>query len=188
MERLQSRLGPDGPRILNQPGLGYWLDIEREAVDVHVFAGLCQQGRVLVAAGHWEEAVRVLREATELRRSAPFLDAGCPALETEWAPYLRGLWIQALQDQARAHLHLGHHEHIIPQLEWLTRDYPAEERFWALLMLAQYRSGRRRDADGTFGQAQIALKREVGEEPDELVERLHRQIASRVPADEIPVP
>lgn len=188
VERLQAKLGPDGPRILNQAGLGYWLDLEPDAVDVHVFARLCRQGRALAAGGQWDEAARVLQEALDLRRSTPFLDVGCRALESEWIPYLRGLWTQALQDQARAGLHLGQHEHVIPQLEWLTRDHPAEDRFWALLMLAQYRSGRRRDAEGTFYQAQIALKREVGDGPDELIEHIHRQIASRVPAGEIPVP
>lgn len=188
VERLQARLGPDGPGILNHPGIGYSLDVSPEEVDVLVFVDRCKAGRELAGCGTWTETSDVLREALELRRAAPFLDIDCPALEAQWSQYLQRLWIQALQDRTRAYLHLSRHEDVIPRLEGFVWEHPGEELFWALLMLAQYRSGRRRDANATYDHAVATLKREVGAEPGEIIESIQRQIAARVPAAEIPVP
>lgn len=74
-----------------------------------------------------------------------------------------------------------HHE-AIELLTDLTEDQPYRERRWWLLMLAQYRAGRRRDALATFAAAREKLVTGAGIEPGDDLRRLERLIATDDPA------
>ncbi len=49
-----------------------------------------------------------------------------------------------MEDWAEAELSLGHHGELVGELERVLAEHPLRERFWGQLMLALYRSGRRR--------------------------------------------
>jgi len=183
--RLEARFGL---RIGNQPGVGYWLDIDSDQVDVLCFVRLCTQSRRSAEAGQWRQVSETAGQALRMYRRRPFADIDSPFLETEWASYLEGLRLQALRDRIRADLHLGRHESVIPELEDLTRRHPEEEIFWALLMLAQYRAGSRPAAKRTYEAARGAIQRELDLDPGEVVEDVRTQIRSRIPAPDISVP
>lgn len=183
--RLEAKFGL---RIVNQPGVGYWLDIDADQVDVLCFVKLCTSGRQFAEAGQWRDVSETAGRALRLYRRRPFADVGSPSLETEWLPYLRGLRTQALKDRIRADMHLGHHESVIPELDSLIRHHPEEEVFWALLMLAQYRAGSRPASKRTYEAARDTIKRELGIAPGEVIERVRAQIRAMTPALDIAVP
>jgi Bacterial transcriptional activator domain len=73
--------------------------------------------------------------------------------------------LQAEETRIEAGLHLGRHAELAGDLRQLTADYPLRERFWAQLMIALYRSGRRSDALAAYQHARKALVDELGVEP-----------------------
>lgn len=178
-----------GLAIVTDPTIGYWLDAKPDEVDVLLFAKLCGEARHLAEASEWSQVSETASTALRLYRRHPFTDIDVPGLETEWTPYLEGLWMQALTDRIRADLHLGHHESVISELENLTRIRPDIEIFWAFLMLAQYRAGSRPAANRTYNAACVAVKQEHGlDEPGEVIERIRTQIRAKVPALDVLVP
>ena len=91
------------------------------------------------------------------------------------ATWLEALHLQALQRRYDALLDLGPAGEAAAELEGLVRIHPLDERFWAHLMLALYRSGRQADAIRAYQQARRHLVDELGIEPGaELVELEHR--------------
>lgn len=188
VERIQEAFRSGGPHIRNQPGLGYWLDIASEEVDVHVFLGLSRQTRELASLDKWQEVQDVTSTALGLYRGIPLADVNCPGLEADWTHRLETRRIRVLQDQTRSYLHLGQHEDIALRLMDLTGEYPTVELFWALLMLAQYRARNRREALASYGHAQAALREYADAEPGEIIEEIHQRIRSKTPAMDIPVP
>ncbi|MCZ7528232.1 MAG: AAA family ATPase [Acidimicrobiia bacterium] len=77
---------------------------------------------------------------------------------------------------AEARLLLGDAAHAASRLTHLVEELPARERRWWLLMLAQYRMGRRRDALATYALARERLVREAGIEPGDELRRLERLV------------
>ena len=119
------------------------LDIDRQE-----FEDLVERARGYFATRTPERAIPLLTEALALWRGPAFGE-----LE-EWMPgrleavRLGQLRLAAEEDLLQARLDAGDHAGVAADGTVLTGQQPFRERRWALLALAQYRSGRQADALG----------------------------------------
>jgi DNA-binding SARP family transcriptional activator/tetratricopeptide (TPR) repeat protein len=177
VRRLRRALGPQGGALIEARDPGYLIRLEHDAeLDVSEFEALCQAAGAALHTTSWSQASDAATRALKLWRGQPLLDVPSGLLRDEIVPRLEELRMQALEDQADADLHLGRHEHLVPQLRELTVQQPLRERFHAQLMLALYRSSRQAEALTSYRAARRALVEELGVEPGPELRRLHERI------------
>jgi len=171
VSQLRKLLRGKGPCLQTRPG-GYVLEVDAAAVDAHRF----RQG-MTIAGTETDPARRltVLDEALGLWRGAPLVEfAGAGWAERE-ARRLEALQLEALHHRCDTLLELDRPADAVAELEDLVAAHPLEERFWAQLMLALYRTGRQADALSAYQRARRHLVDEMGIEPGpELVDLEHR--------------
>jgi hypothetical protein len=100
----------------------------------------------VTASGTEADAARrlaLLDGALELWRGRPLGEFEGTAWADREATWLEALRLEALQRRCDALIDLGRAGEAAAQLEGLVRIHPLDERFWALLMLALYRSAGR---------------------------------------------
>ena len=157
--RLRKLLGQGA--IATTPA-GYALRAHADSVDSQRFAGLVAQGRERLAAGEPDRTAYVIEQAFGLWRGAPLTD-----LE-DWAPAnvererLAELLLDAEDLRTEAALRLGRHREIVGEARSRAEEVPLREHRWALVALAQYRSGRQADALLTVRRAKAMLVSELG--------------------------
>jgi DNA-binding SARP family transcriptional activator len=86
------------------------------------------------------------RGALEIWRGAPLADVASEPFAESEIRRLEELHLRALELTIDAELAAGRHGELIGRLEALLAEHPLNERFYAQLMLALYRAGRRSDA------------------------------------------
>ena len=101
----------------------------------------------------------------------------------------------ALEECLDIEVSLGRHVQLVPELTALIGEFPYRERLRGLLMLALHRSGRLAEALAVYREARRYLIEELGAEPGDELQRLHRHIlepgpppVSAPPAAPIPAP
>ncbi|SER44509.1 DNA-binding transcriptional activator of the SARP family [Lentzea xinjiangensis] len=142
---------------------GYVLNAAPEDVDLHVF-------RRLVARAGDEPDLRARAEAlTEALR----LWRGTPVVFAQTLDVQRLAAAEALVD---AELALGRHAEIVEKLGAYVAEYPLAERLRGQLMTALARAGRRADAMRVFRETRKVLVDELGVEPGEQLQQLHRDV------------
>ncbi|MFD8151504.1 BTAD domain-containing putative transcriptional regulator [Streptomyces sp. NPDC059720] len=143
---------------------GYLLSLGRATTDVQHFHRLSAEGRAAVATdpGH---AARVLRRALALWRGPALQDSRYGPLCAGEADRLEEHRLTALETLYEARLRCAQHGEITGELEKLTADQPLRERFYDLLMVALYRSGRQAEALGVYERARRRLLESLGVEP-----------------------
>ncbi len=160
---------------------GYVLHAEPEQLDVLRFEQLLRHAR-RQAATEPREAVATFGAALELWRGSPLSDlSDAPSLTGEIAR-LHELRLAALEDLLAARLAIGEHAEALPDLERITLQHPLRERLWAHLLLARYRSGRQADALEGYRRAQEILSEELGIDPSQELQDLHRRMLQQDPA------
>ncbi len=82
----------------------------------------------------------------------------------------------AVEERIEADLALGLHAAVVGELRELVREHPLQERLWAKLMLALYRSGRQADALHAYQEARRTLAGQLGIDPGPALRRLEEQI------------
>jgi DNA-binding SARP family transcriptional activator len=120
--------------------------------------------------------VRALERAVRLDRGIPFADVPDGARATAGRARFQEILWAAEEDLAAARIDAGDAVRAASTLAGLVADQPARERRWSLLMLAQYRCGRRRDALATYQRARRLLAEEAGLEPGEDLRALEQLI------------
>jgi DNA-binding SARP family transcriptional activator/WD40 repeat protein len=177
--RLRRALGADA--IETQPR-GYRLVIPADEVDAHRFERLVGRGRELLAVGEPDRAAHVLGEALGLWRGRALVD-----LE-EWetarieAARLEELRRDAEELRLEAALACGRHRDVLGEAQSRVAEAPLRERRWALLALAQYRSGRQGEALRTLHGARTALATELGVDPGPDLVALEQAILRQDPS------
>lgn len=174
--------GSDGSRIETRAGR-YLLRVEPGELDADVFEDLAAQGRRAAEEGDHATAVERLTRALGRWRTDVVLE-GLPLpeplrAETTRLERLRETAMEAAFD---ARLELGQHHDLVPELEATIRKRPLQERLWAQLMLALYRSGRQADALEVYQRAERTLAEELGVAPNAELRRLHAEIRGAAPA------
>ncbi|WP_246585845.1 AfsR/SARP family transcriptional regulator [Streptomyces yatensis] len=175
---------------------GYSLTVAREQVDLHRFRDLVRAARegpkdagASGAAGAVGSAARAAGfaegpegRAGELLRAALQLWRG-PALADVaggWLPDTLGAGLEeerrtAVEELAAIDLRSGRHHEAAAELSALVAEHPLRERSVALLMEALRRGGRRADALALFRSTRRRYVEELGIEPGDELQRLHRE-------------
>jgi YVTN family beta-propeller protein len=189
VSRLRKTLDEHGDRshgsgdgALMTRGHGYLLRVEPGELDLDRFRGLVEEGRLALAAGHPEEAARVLRAGLALWRGPPLADFTYEAFAQAAIAQLEELRLGALEDRVDAELAFGRHAQLVGELAELERKNPLRERLRAQLMLALYRGGRQAEALEVYQEFRRALSEQLGLEPGPGLQQLELAILNRDPS------
>ncbi len=173
LQRLVSRLRkalPEGS-IEGQPGGGYRLTVEPDAVDAVRFERLVAQAR----DAEGSRRVQLLRDALALWRGAPMAGVGLEdsqALDAAVARLGR-LRLAALEDRFEAEVGLGHGAELVAELTDLVAAHPERERLVAALMRALAGAGRDTEALLAYERTREVLADLLGVDPSPELSALH---------------
>lgn len=156
--------GSRGHEWISTLPTGYLLSLGPATTDVERFQRLSALGRAAVSADPGY-AVRLLRHALSLWRGPALQDSRLGPLCVSEADRLEEHRLTALESLYEASLACAQHGQITGELEKLTVDHPLHERFYDLLMVALYRSGRQAGALGVYERARRRLVEALGIEP-----------------------
>nr|WP_240929488.1 AfsR/SARP family transcriptional regulator [Streptomyces coryli] len=183
VHRLRQALG--AAVVTRKPG--YLLRPDAARVDAADFEAHLAAAR---GAAPEQAAVR-LREGLGLWRGPALADVR--GLEAE-AAELEERRLAALELCVDAELTLGRHAELVAELSGLLAAQPLRERTRAQLMVALHRCGRRAEALTVFRDGRLQLVEELGVEPGEELQRVHREVlagasgAPPVPGAAMPPP
>jgi len=177
--RLRRLLGDDAIQTLPH---GYRLGLGRDDVDAGRFERLVDRARELLTLGQADPARYALHEALGLWRGEALGDVvDWDAGRTE-AERLSELRLDAEELRLECALRSGEHAQVMTQLMALVRARPLRERRWALLALAQYRSGRQAEALRTLRDVRTVLATELGLDPGPELVDLEQSILRQNPS------
>jgi DNA-binding SARP family transcriptional activator len=186
VSRLRQVLGPDVRERVVTRYRGYLIEASEGEVDVLLFRRLCREGGAAARNEEWAQAWESLDEALGLWRGAPLSDVPSELLHRDDLPGLEELRLQALEWRADAGLGLGRHGELTAELQPLAAAYPLRERFYAQLMLAQYRCGRQAEALATYQSARQVLAEALGADPGTELRDIHQRILTADPSLDLP--
>lgn len=166
---------------------GYLLAVAASDLDSHRFTRLVADARTQVAEGRAGDAAATLREALALWRGPALADIPGDVVR-HGAAVLDEARLAALEERLRLDLESGKHLEIGGELAGLVAEHPLRERFYALLMLAHYRSGLQAEALAVYRRARAVLDAELGVEPCQELRDLERAMLNQDPALELAVP
>lgn len=178
--RLRRALGD--PRLIHTTTTGYRIDLPPDALDLHRFEALADQGAALVAAEDFPSAAAVYERALDCWRGAPLADVPSDSLHETEAPNLAEGRLRVISELVDVKLRLDRSDEVIADLRRLTAQHPLRERFWSQLMVALYRVDRQADALDAYRQASTALARELGVDPSDSLRAVHHAILTGDPA------
>jgi DNA-binding SARP family transcriptional activator/Tfp pilus assembly protein PilF len=185
IKRLRHVLGDADRSLISTHLRGYQIRAEPGELDLWRFRDLLAAARAAGRDGQWQAAAEQASSALDLWRGDPLADVESELLLRRDVPSLIEMRLQTAEIKADASLHLGRHAEVIDELSQLADAHPLRERFWAMLMLALYRSGRQADALAAYQRARSALVEELGAEPGaELRGVQHRVLTGEADAEE----
>ena len=181
--RLRRDLGPD---VVCTGRHGYLLDVDPDDVDAVAFERRVAAGGTALLEARNDDASAAFAEALELWRGTPYAEfADCAVLEAE-SERLSAIRLDAIERRISADLGRPAVAPPVAELEALVRWHPMRESFWALLMCAQYRSGRQRDALASYQRVRGLLADELGVDPGPALQELERLILAQDPSLDMP--
>jgi DNA-binding SARP family transcriptional activator/WD40 repeat protein len=169
-----------GPERIEGSRAGYVLRAEPSEFDAVRFQSLLRDARRLLPIDA-KAAVGAFDHALDLWRGPAFGDLATEASLRSEAARLDDLRLAALEERLDAQLTVGELGGVTGELESLTARHPLRERFWELLMLALYRTGRQGDALGAYQRARKILSDELGIDPSPELRKLHERILAQSP-------
>lgn len=174
--RLESRKGSG-----EQGGGGaYLLRVGEMELDADVFLRLIARAQTMRRDDNPESAIHLLKMALELWHGpAGGCDiAGSGRLLAQLDAF-NDLRLITHEDLIAVRLQRGEHRLVIPELRALLADHPYREGAWAQLIYAFHRSGDVEKALRTYRELRDILAKELGVEPSEELNRLHRAVLDR---------
>ena len=164
---------------------GYLLHVEDDDFDSAVFVDLSEAGHRQLAEGQPAAALKMFREALALWRGEAYEEFAARAFFIGECTRLAELRWNVLEASIDAQLAMGEHQQVLGVLESLVGEHPLRERFWAQLMLAQYRSGRQADALQSYQRARRTLAEQLGIDPGAELRQLEQAVLLQDPALEL---
>ncbi|WP_433363560.1 tetratricopeptide repeat protein [Actinoplanes sp. CA-142083] len=168
-----------GPHLVSTDA-GYLLRLDPAQLDVSAFdrhLDAAQQGH---ERGDLAAAAGEVAAALALWQGEPMGGLGGEAVDVA-RQRLAERRLTALELRATVDLDGGRHADAIADLSRLVKEYPLQERLWALLMLALYRADRQAEALSTYATARSLLVEELGVEPGAGLTRMHQRILAADP-------
>jgi DNA-binding SARP family transcriptional activator len=163
--------GGEDVRLTRASG-GYVLEMDPDAVDLHLFDRLVDQARTTDDA---DQAAALWSKALDLCRGDPY-----QGLTSGWLDQMRDMLDQrqlaALLDRNDVELARGRHTELLAALTELHDRQPLDERLASQLMLAEYRGGRQAEALEHYQTVRRRLADELGVDPSAPLRTLHEQI------------
>jgi DNA-binding SARP family transcriptional activator len=181
--RLRKTLPADV--VLTRPA-GYELRIERQALDLHRFETLVEDGSTALAAGDPAQASKLLRSALALWRGPPLAEFAYEPFAQPAATRLEELRLVAIENGIEAELALGGHLDVVAELQGLVAEHPLRDRLRGQLMLALYRSGRQAEALEAYRAGRRVFVDELGIEPSPALQELEKAILRQDPGAAAP--
>ncbi|MFD5697803.1 AfsR/SARP family transcriptional regulator [Streptomyces lasiicapitis] len=178
ISRLRRALEGHDVSLTREEGSGYRLRVSPQAVDLHRFHHLLEQGR---AAPADEEAEALLEAALGSWRGEAFAGADTPWFNAQRG-VLDGERFAAQLDLTEVRLRLAKHALVLTELSGRAEAHPLDERVAGHLMLALYRCGRQAEALACHERLRRDLATELGIDPGAPLRRLHQQILAADPA------
>ena len=160
---------------------GYELSIEPEALDLHRFERLVEEGRSALAGAEPNRAAELLRSALALWRGPALADFTYEAFAQPAITRLEELRLAALESRIDVDLALGRHLDLVGELQGLLLEHPLRERLRGQLMLALYRSGRQAEALEAYRDGRRVFVEELGIEPGPALQELEGAILRQDP-------
>lgn len=179
VSRLRKALPQD---VLTTRSPGYVIRVEPDALDLHRFEHLVDEGRSLLARGLAAEASERLREALSLWRGPALADFAYENFAQTAIARLEEIRLVTVELRVEADLELGRHSELVGELEALVAEQPLRERLRRYLMTALYRSGRQAEALDAYGEARRVLVDELGIDPSPSLQELERAILRQDPS------
>ncbi|MGW0522172.1 BTAD domain-containing putative transcriptional regulator [Crossiella sp. NPDC003009] len=164
------------PSLIATTEHGYRLDLDPEQLDLFRLRGLIASAERARAAEDREGERAHLAEALALWRGPALADIPSEPLRQTDGARLAEQRLVILERRIELELSLGGHAGLIAELTELTTRHPLRERFWAQLMLANARAGRRVEALRAFTRVTGHLKAELGVPPGAALRSLHEAI------------
>ncbi|MBT2430364.1 AfsR/SARP family transcriptional regulator [Streptomyces sp. ISL-112] len=162
---------------------GYRLDIADEEVDTRVFEQLVRRARRELTDGAPERASETLDRAQALWRGPLLSNVPTAGVLAGRITHMEELRIRALELRVETENRLGRYREFLPELRTLVNDHPLHEWFHGELISALHRAGRRGEALKAYQDLYSILKRELGLEPSEGMQRLQAEILSTSPLE-----
>jgi DNA-binding SARP family transcriptional activator len=170
-----------GEVLLTGPG-GYELRIEPQALDLHRFEMLVEEGREALAAGDPARAAERLRLALSIWRGPALADVEYEAFAQPAVMRLEELRLAALESRIDADLALGRDVDLVGEVQSLVLQNPLRERLRGQLILALYRAGRQAEALEAYREGRTVLIEELGIDPSPPLQELERAILRQDPS------
>ena len=165
----------DGGFLITRPA-GYIARVLPGELDVPLFDDRVEQSRTSAEKGDPDHVARMLREAFMLWRGPALVDVPKGPVLQARATFLEESRVSALERRIDADLQLGRHGDLIGELRVLISANPLREAFYAQLMLALSRCGRRSEALHVYQSLRRVLIEELGIEPSQRVQHLQRAL------------
>ncbi len=151
-------------RLITHP-TGYQLCVEADELDALCFERLVALAKPALDRRDLERAFELTSEALGLWRGGALADVAHIDAAQGSITRLEELRLTAITVRLEASLALRRYLEVVPELSGLIASYPLHERFYALLMVALSRCGRRADALAIYRRAHVVLARELHVEP-----------------------
>jgi DNA-binding SARP family transcriptional activator/tetratricopeptide (TPR) repeat protein len=155
-------------------GQGYRLDVPPETVDLHRFRRLVER------AGVGDDG-ELLRTALSLWRGPAFADVAGDWLTATAGRAVEQERVTAVEQLARVDLRRGEPADAVARLAAVVAEHPGREYAVGLLMTAMHRTGRRSEALELFRVTRLRLAQDLGIEPGDELQRIHREVLAGVP-------
>jgi DNA-binding SARP family transcriptional activator len=179
VSRLRKALPGD---VLTTRSPGYAIRVEPDALDLHRFERLVDEGRSLFARGLAADASERLRDALSLWRGPALTDVSYESFAQSAIARLEEIRLTALELRIEVDLALGQDRELVGELEALVSEHPLRERLREHLMIALYRSGRQAGALNAYHEARRVLIDELGIDPSPALQELERRILRQDPS------
>ncbi|KJK41954.1 hypothetical protein UK23_39470 [Lentzea aerocolonigenes] len=168
--RLRRALGEDDDAVIETRPDGYLLRIRPQALDLTRFRDAVRSARTADGAGE----LALLTEALRCWRGPALQDVPSQSLHRDDVPALAEELQEARERFFDACLALGRAREIIGDLVRATEEQPWHEAYWAQLVTALSRTGRRADALRTYREIRGRFVDELGVEPGTRLQLAHQ--------------
>lgn len=168
LRQLFAKYGIAGTLIEAVPG-GYRIGADAGSLDLIAFRDLL---RAADQAPDPERELRILRTALALWQGPLLANIHSDILRREVVPRLTEERLRAMERVFDLELALGRCRQVLSELWPVARSHPAHEPFWAQLVEALHRTGRRAEALCEYRVVKEYLRTELGVDPGPALQRL----------------